>query len=499
MPRRPQAARLLAVVREADGTRLLLLGRGEADVGREEGSALRVGDASVDVRHAIIRYSRGRYYVVDLKSAEGTIVNGQRIRRKRRLNHGDIVRFGRAPGYKFIDPDASKRRRWRRNLRVAAIVVVLAGVGIADNFEQWGLFSLTTAEEIVSWVQSHAMPRPAEAPMIKVASAPTLTTVPTPLPTLAPKLPTAAIAPPSARPTIAEPLAHVVAETPGVASSSVSWLDSLNDYRARVDVPPVKEDPVLSRGCLAHARYLMTNYRQMLGEGHLPGALFHFEDKSKPGYSFEGLKAAQASDVVYQPRSTSSQAELMAEAIEWWLSGPFHRPELVSPDLKRAGFGQYCQGKGCISVLNTISDSVLAPPGGRLLARPIEVPPDGATVKLPTFGGEWPNPVSSCRGYAQSAQAITIQLGTHVAAKLGDASLTQTTGDAKGTRVATCVYDSDSYTNPDSGGQAKGREVLEGFGEVVMMVRDPLIAGETYRVAMTVNGKSYTWSFTVAP
>ena len=41
--------------------------------------------------------------------------------------------------------------------------------------------------------------------------------------------------------------------------------------------------------------------------------------------------------------------------------------------------------------------------------------------------------------------------------------------------------------------------VLSGYGEVVMMIRDPLVGGETYRVAMTVNGKPYTWSFTAAP
>ena len=33
--------------------------------------------------------------------------------------------------------------------------------------------------------------------------------------------------------------------------------------------------------------------------------------------------------------------------------------------------------------------------------------------------------------------------------------------------------------------------------EVVMMVRDPLVGGESYRVDMTVNGNPYTWSFTV--
>ena len=82
MLRRAQAARLLAVDRETPGTLLLLLGRDEAAIGSAEGSGLRVADASVADRHAIIRYARGRYYVVDSKSAGGTFVNGRRIRRK---------------------------------------------------------------------------------------------------------------------------------------------------------------------------------------------------------------------------------------------------------------------------------------------------------------------------------------------------------------------------------------------------------------------------------
>ncbi len=237
----------------------------------------------------------------------------------------------------------------------------------------------------------------------------------------------------------------------------------------------------------------------MMAKGRQPGVLFHHEDESKPGYSSEGLKAAQASDVVYQPRIKMTEDQLMAQAIEWWISGPFQRPQLLSPELMQAGFGQYCKGVGCVSALDSTSDSALALPGGSPLAEPIEVPPDGATVKAPGFGGEWPDPVSSCPGYSAFAPAITLQLGMQVPAKIGEASLAQTTGAAAGTKVATCAYDSESYANPDAGTQAHGRAILRSFGEVVMMVRDPLAGGETYRVAMTVNGKSYTWSFTAAP
>ena len=147
MLRRPQAARLLAIDREAQGTRLLLLARDEADIGSAEGSKLRVTDPNVGERHAIIRFARGRYYVVDLKSEPGTFVNGRRIRRTQWLKHGDVLRFGGAPPYRFIDPDAQKRRRWRRNLRAGALLAILIAIVLVDRFEKWGLVSVATASK----------------------------------------------------------------------------------------------------------------------------------------------------------------------------------------------------------------------------------------------------------------------------------------------------------------------------------------------------------------
>ena len=138
MLKRPQAARLLAVDRDVQGTRLLMLARDEAAIGTAEDSRLRVTDPNVAERHATIRYARGRYYLVDLKSAPGTFINGSRIRRTQRLNHGDVLRFGGAPPYRFIDPDAQKRRRWRRNLRVGTLVAILIGFVLIDHFEQLG-------------------------------------------------------------------------------------------------------------------------------------------------------------------------------------------------------------------------------------------------------------------------------------------------------------------------------------------------------------------------
>jgi hypothetical protein len=243
-------------------------------------------------------------------------------------------------------------------------------------------------------------------------------------------------------------------------------------------------------------QYLMMNYRaQLEGAAHL-GVWMHDEDKSKPGYSPEGRKAGLASDVILQHRTKMTDEQRMAKAIEIWISGPFHRPQILNPFVTRVGFGEHCEGGICLSAFDPVS-GLPRVTGGRALPVPLKVPPDGVTVKPGAFGGEWPSPVASCPGYSDHALAITLQLGLQVAAKITDASLTQTTGAAAGTKVATCAYDYDSYTNSDAGAEAHARMVLRSFGEVAMMVRDPLTSGETYRVAMTVNGKPYTWSFTV--
>jgi uncharacterized protein YkwD len=847
--KRPQAARLLAVDREAQGTRLLLLKRDEAAIGNAEGAALRLSDPNVADRHALVRYARGRYYLVDLKSEPGTFINGKRIRRTQRLKHGDVLRFGNATPYRFIDPDAQKRRRWRRNLRASAVVALLLAVGLVDHFERWGLLRATLTE-IAALAHSRVAAKPVEAPVAVAASPPVRPAAPsaaaalrsipgpaeyaaaaattahpmaasTPKPPASPPassmyasspmtwlerinffrsgagldpirdnsqlsaaaaahanylllnfaedirsakpmsgsayeesagkpgytqsgsreapnlqlewgcstydaaqqidhwiagpfhriamldpylaeagygeasgdgcwvaalrlpppteavkrypraiefppdgaasaldwagleapdpltscpgyerpsglpltlqlgrlvstnpsahlltedgkpiehcifdapsylnpdpkaqeygrwnlrngsavvmVPRAPLRPgsryeasitangvpytwsftaaenettftaiarfPTAAPTQsamikprprrtarpshrATPAPEAMASTsmtgaegyaaasapsslptrdltpptmetnPGASNSSTNWLTIVNLYRSLLKLQPVEEDPALSQGCLNHAKYLVTNYESRLAGGWNPGGLMHTEDESKPGYTPDGIKAARASDVMFQPPGKFTEGQRMTRAIESWIAGPFHRPSLVNPDLRQVGFGQYCGQRICAAALDWRSELEPALPGGHPYATPIEVPPDGATVKPSGFGNEWPSPISPCAGYPYNAPAITIQVGLNMAARITDASLTQTSGAGAGSKIGTCAYDLETYTNPDPGTQAHGREVLKGFGEAVMMVRDPLIGGESYRVDMTVNGKPYSWSLT---
>ena len=80
-----------------------------------------------------------------------------------------------------------------------------------------------------------------------------------------------------------------------------NWLATLNLYRSLLKLQPVEEDPALSQGCRDHAKYIVTNYARMAAGGINPGGLMHTEDESKPGYTPDGIKAARASDVMFEP------------------------------------------------------------------------------------------------------------------------------------------------------------------------------------------------------
>ena len=242
---------------------------------------------------------------------------------------------------------------------------------------------------------------------------------------------------------------------------------------------------------------MVTNYTKLILAGFNPGSLMHNEEESKLDYTPDGMRAARNSDVMFDPTQNLTDEQRMTRAIQRWMAGPFHRSSMVNPDLRQVGFGDYCGDRLCAAALDWRDDLEPALPGGHPYPTPIEVPPDGATVTPSGYGNEWPSPTAPCIGYPNNAAAITIQLGINMEAALSDASLTQTTGAAAGTKVGTCAYDFRKYTNPDPGTQAHGREVLRGFAEAVMMIRDPLVGGESYRVDMTVNGNPYTWSFTV--
>ena len=132
----------------------------------------------------------------------------------------------------------------------------------------------------------------------------------------------------------------------------------------------------------------------------------------------------------------------------------------------------------------------------------MEFPPSGTTIGILSLDSEWPDPLSGCPGYARPAGlAITLEVGAEVEARLGAYSFTRDgpSSAGSGAKLEACGFDASSYVNPEAGAQQRARDILHGFGAVVMIPRAPLERGASYTVSMTVNGQQYKWSFSTVP
>lgn len=64
-------------------------------IGRSQDNTIEIDDGFVSGSHAEISYEGGAWWLQDLNSTNGTLVNNQRVRGRVRLTDGDIVQFGR--------------------------------------------------------------------------------------------------------------------------------------------------------------------------------------------------------------------------------------------------------------------------------------------------------------------------------------------------------------------------------------------------------------------
>lgn len=76
-------------------------------IGRDKGMDIAIDDSSVSREHAVIFYYEGRFYIRDLKSTNGTHINGKRIEQSA-LNYKDLIQLGKSTLRFFIEQ--SERR-----------------------------------------------------------------------------------------------------------------------------------------------------------------------------------------------------------------------------------------------------------------------------------------------------------------------------------------------------------------------------------------------------
>jgi hypothetical protein len=276
----------------------------------------------------------------------------------------------------------------------------------------------------------------------------------------------------------------------GVTAQDAVWLTAVNRYRAMVGVPPVVADAGLSRGDALHSHYLAVNYASQSPNLRL-GADAHTEDPAKPEFSLEGAEAARASDIDWSwdphngPRASW--------AIENWMAVPFHRMQIISPYLREVGYGTACEGAICFAALNTGVDIDAPRAIPSPWPKPLMFPPDASVIEMNEFSGEWPDPLTSCTGYAPPAGLpVTLELGHLIVPEVSEYSIRNT---EDGTLIEACELDANKYVNPDRAAQNAARAVLSDFGAVIIVPRQPLPPGR-YTITVTA-GLKYSWTFSI--
>lgn len=68
--------------------------RSETVIGRAVKCSVVLPDPYISSEHARIEKQKDRFFIEDLKSANGTVLNGVRLAERAELKHGDLISFG---------------------------------------------------------------------------------------------------------------------------------------------------------------------------------------------------------------------------------------------------------------------------------------------------------------------------------------------------------------------------------------------------------------------
>jgi uncharacterized protein YkwD len=254
-------------------------------------------------------------------------------------------------------------------------------------------------------------------------------------------------------------------------------LEKVNGIRKTAGLAPVTMDTELSRGCLAHARYLVRN----LGHPKTEGLGAHDEDPSLPGATDEGTKAGRASDI-----NIGDHEPL--DGIDAWMATLYHRIPILEPNLKTVGFASArARWLGRVTVLNIGSGKAELP---RSLAVYYPVPDQsGVPLHFPV-GGEAPDPIPQDRT-GRAGYPITAFFPDSAPVKSASATLT----DDAGKDVPVWFSSAEAPANPK---YAK----LQG-NTICLIPKEPLRPNTTYRVHLRGqrggSGWQKAWQFTTGP
>jgi len=260
----------------------------------------------------------------------------------------------------------------------------------------------------------------------------------------------------------------VVLQTADADAAKV--VDRLNHHRKAAGLEPVALDPALSKGCAAHAAYLVTN----VDHPSTQGLGLHSEDPKLPGYSKEGERAGKASVIFL---GLDGEA-----AVEGWIGSLFHRIPLMQSRLRKIGYGVARGGPAKVTVVLDATNGMGAGKDSTVVLYPAE---DQKDVPL-AFVAEIPDPIPD---------SLNNKAGYPVTAIFAEGALIK---DVKASLKDDAGNDVEVWlSTPEKPAAADYQRNTVG-----LIARKPFRPGTAYTatVSALVRGKSWTrtWTFTTA-
>jgi len=247
-------------------------------------------------------------------------------------------------------------------------------------------------------------------------------------------------------------------------------LERLNAHRKAAGLDLVAADPTLTKGCVAHASYLVKNVEHPSTQG----LGLHSEDARLPGYSKEGEKAGKAA-VIFLGKEGP-------DAVEGWIGSLLHRIPLMQSRLRRIGYGLARGGPAEVTVVLDATSGM----GVGKDAPVVIYPADGQKDVPRSFSPEIPDPIP---------ESVDKKAGYPVTAIFSEGSLVKevkaSLKDAAGNDVPVWL------SSPE-----KPAAVDYQRNTVGLIAQEPFKPSTTYTVAIAarITGKPWlkTWSFTTA-
>jgi len=267
-------------------------------------------------------------------------------------------------------------------------------------------------------------------------------------------------------------------------SASAGWLETVNYYRSSSGLAEVSAEPAWIDGQVKHLAYL-ANTPSAFRVGEYANA--HTENPASPWYTPEGDKAGRSSNI------GGGRSE--REAIEGWMTAPFHSIGVMRPGLTRAAFAMSSSGS---AMLDVISGLTYPPPTDS--PSTVLFPGSGSVTSLTSFAGELPDPREGCAQDWRSFVGLPMYAMLPAPPPPGTtAQLTRPDGTVVSAGNDLCVQTAASFNSSDTVYGATGKSILAGGNVVLVMSREPLSRGPNSVVIQRPGESDVSWSFSVKP